>query len=207
MRLDPTEHRAHPWEVHDLAGDFDLLDVWRFPLVGGAGELPRFLALMTQMEGSIASSSAPTRALFALRKGIGRVLGWDRERVPLSIPGCSERSVRARLREGVDVTAPRSDGAFHPVYLRDREALLEISNGTVHALMHLGWVEQEPGRFFPEMAVYVKHRGALGRIYMALIAPFRHALVYPSLMKSAARRWGRGTDGVREVVAPAGAGA
>jgi hypothetical protein len=37
--------------------------------------------------------------------------------------------------------------------------------------------------------VYVKHRGLLGRLYMALIGPFRHLVVYPSLIRAAVTRW------------------
>ena len=39
------------------------------------------------------------------------------------------------------------------------------------------------------MAVYVKPRGRLGRAYMALIKPFRHAIVYPALMRQIDRAW------------------
>jgi hypothetical protein len=39
------------------------------------------------------------------------------------------------------------------------------------------------------MAVYVKPRGRFGRPYMAFIAPFRHWVVYPALMRQIERAW------------------
>ena len=40
-----------------------------------------------------------------------------------------------------------------------------------------------------QLAVLVKHRGRLGRAYMALIEPFRHRVVYPAMMRQLASRW------------------
>jgi hypothetical protein len=39
------------------------------------------------------------------------------------------------------------------------------------------------------MAVLVKPNGRLGTIYMAAIAPFRHAIVYPQLMRDVEHEW------------------
>jgi hypothetical protein len=39
------------------------------------------------------------------------------------------------------------------------------------------------------MAVLVRPNGLLGTAYMAAIAPFRHALVYPALIRDVERRW------------------
>lgn len=56
--------------------------------------------------------------------------------------------------------------------------LYEISNDTVHALMH---VSCAPGAA-PELAIYIKSRGLFTRLYMAAIWPARRAIIYPSLM-------------------------
>ena len=55
--------------------------------------------------------------------------------------------------------------------------------------MQLTWVETTAGRYHGEMAVYVKPRGTLGTLYMAAIAPFRHLIVYPALMREIERAW------------------
>jgi hypothetical protein len=39
------------------------------------------------------------------------------------------------------------------------------------------------------MAVLVKPNGLFGTVYMAAIAPFRHLVVYPALMRAIGQRW------------------
>jgi hypothetical protein len=39
------------------------------------------------------------------------------------------------------------------------------------------------------MAVLVKPNGLLGTVYLNAIRPFRHLLVYPSIMQAIARDW------------------
>jgi hypothetical protein len=73
--------------------------------------------------------------------------------------------------------------------VRRDEFAAELSNKTVHGVMHLAWVDQGEGSYQGQMAVYVKPRGELGKGYMALIAPFRHAVVYPALMRQIERAW------------------
>ena len=188
MRIENDVHRARPWRVHELARDFDLLDVWRFDIAGRSDELSRFLALHeARLEDDQIVDSAAARFLFRLRWWLGEVFGLDGAQ-ELPIPGTAERSVRERLE-----AAPEDDGVdagpFRRVYAGTEEALYEISNRTVHALLHLGWVETE-GHYAPEMAVYVKPRGLSGRLYMRLIDPFRHLVVYPALMRDVRRAWG-----------------
>lgn len=55
--------------------------------------------------------------------------------------------------------------------------------------MHLAWVDGGAGVYRGRMAVYVKPRGRWGAIYMALIGPSRHLIVYPALMRQIARAW------------------
>jgi hypothetical protein len=69
------------------------------------------------------------------------------------------------------------------------ELAAELSNQTVHAVMHLAWVDRGAGHYQGQMAVYVKPRGRLGKGYMALIKPFRYWIVYPALMRQIERAW------------------
>ena len=55
--------------------------------------------------------------------------------------------------------------------------------------MHLGWVPHGSDGYRGQMAVLVKPNGLLGSFYMAAIAPFRHAIVYPRLMREVEKRW------------------
>ena len=70
------------------------------------------------------------------------------------------------------------------MYRFDDEALYEVSNATVHALLHLGAVDGGD----VELAVYIKSRGAFTRLYMAAIMPFRHLIIYPRLITRVERR-------------------
>jgi hypothetical protein len=79
---------------------------------------------------------------------------------------------------------------FSSVYQTHDEWVAEMSNKTVHAVMHIGWVPDDSGSgYHAQMAVLVKPNGRRGRAYMAAIKPFRHAFVYPLLLRSIGRRW------------------
>lgn len=80
------------------------------------------------------------------------------------------------------------------LYQTDSERLLELSNSTVHAALHIGWVEHDDGSAGAELAVYWKPRGWFGRLYMAVIGPFRFFVVYPALMRKVAAEWDRFRD-------------
>lgn len=51
------------------------------------------------------------------------------------------------------------------------------------------WPNSERTNSIRRLAVYVKPRGRLGRQYMAFIAPFRHWVVYPALLRQIERAW------------------
>lgn len=191
LRLSPEAHRTRTWRVDAIAPDFELLDVWRTPMVGGPDQLSDAMATFEAIRPTQSAGSGAARALFRLREWLGEVFGWDREANRLPIPGCEETSLRDRLPEHERAPLPPPSDSpfpFRPVYRDEREAFSEISNDTVHALMHLSWVP-EGDRYRANMAVYVKHRGRFGRLYMWIIAPFRHYIVYPAMMRQLERNW------------------
>jgi hypothetical protein len=99
-RLDPTDHLRRPWRVHAIAAaeGLALRDVWEvaIPLPAGV-PLARWVeALRTEPRG------LPSRALFALRRALGRLLGLD-----------------------------RGGTGFVPIYLEPDEVLSRITNRTV----------------------------------------------------------------------------
>jgi hypothetical protein len=182
-------HFAHPWRVHTLAADFELLDVWRFEVsLDRPGDFDAFLGLYTDAIHAVERSP-----LSRMRMAIGRVMGWDAAPNSRPIPGCVEHLVaerlddsdRARNRLAVGESSPLPLAEVRPVYRFDDEVLWEVSNDTVHALMHVSCAAGAA----PELAVYIKSRGLFTRLYMAAIAPARHAIVYPSLMSFVERRW------------------
>jgi uncharacterized protein DUF2867 len=135
-------------------------------------------------------SSRASRALFAIRWKLGALLGWDDAATGL---GSRVPTLRDRL-PGDLRDAPSPDFAalpFSSLYLIGDEFAAEIANRTMHGVIHVGWVPDETGGYRGQMAVLVKPNGLLGRAYMAAIAPFRHLIVYPQLLRGIGRAWRR----------------
>jgi hypothetical protein len=199
MRLPNSAHESRPWRIREIAPDFIVEDVWALPTPGGADDFPVLLKLMAKSDPA-GSSSLPTRVLWRVRDQLGKLfdLGGISESADpaakLPIPGTSETSLAERLPDDLRGTAAGMDFGslpFVPLYRTDDEFAAELSNRTVHAVMHLAWVEQSESRYEGQMAVYVKPRGAFGKGYMALIKPFRHLIVYPALTRQTERAWKR----------------
>ncbi|MDT5290922.1 MAG: hypothetical protein QOF88_5811 [Mycobacterium sp.] len=181
-----NEHTRMPWRIHAIANDFRVEDVWALPTFGGPDDFPRLVALMQSFDP--AQSSPVIGALFAIRWRLGALFGLDRGETGL---GTRVPSLRDRLPADladVDIAVP-AESPFRPVYLTDREAALEIANETMHGVLHLGWVPDGDGGYRGQMAVLVKPNGWFGRAYMAAIAPFRYALVYPLMLRTIGRLW------------------
>ncbi|HEX6687601.1 MAG TPA: DUF2867 domain-containing protein [Solirubrobacterales bacterium] len=182
--------------------DFILEDVWALPVHGGAEDFQALLELMVSSDPANASS-LPTRVLWRVRDLLGSRFSLGRISTPiesggddaagrLPIPGTNETSLADRLPDDLRNTATDIEFGslpFAPLYRTDVEFAAELSNRTVHAVMHLAWVDQGEDRYQGQMAVYVKPRGRLGKGYMELIKPFRHWVVYPALMRQIERAW------------------
>jgi hypothetical protein len=196
-RLPNSTHEAHQWVIAQIAPDFRLLDVWALPVEGGPDEFASFLEMMASSDPAHTGTTA-SRALFALRYRLGAWFGWDDAAKKRPIPGCTETTLSARLPAGLRGSAKtpvigdemrRAGGGFTPLYRTHREWAAELSNATVHGVLHLAWVDQGGGRYRAQMGVYVKPRGGLGELYMRLIQPFRHLIVYPALVRQIGRSW------------------
>jgi len=191
MRLPNSAHESHPWRIREVAPDFRLEDVWALPVHGGADDFETLLEVMASLDPAKGASLA-TRVLFSIRYRIGGLLGWDDPPDTLPVPERSETTLSARLPRDLRNSASGPDLSSHgfvALYRTDVEWAAELSNRTVHGVIHLCWVEQGEGRYQGQMAVYVKPRGRLGAVYMAAIAPFRHRVVYPALMRQIERAW------------------
>ncbi|WP_426404015.1 DUF2867 domain-containing protein [Streptomyces sp. R-07] len=184
MKLPVTEHTTRPWRIHAFTPDFTTEDVWSFRMPGaGPDDFPRVLAAITADAG-LDRQYGPSKFLFAVRWKLGALLGWDDERAGL---GPRVPSLRDRMPEELTATADPTPGPgpFSSLYDLPDERAKELANKTVHGVMHLGWVETPDGAHELRMAVLVKPNGRMGRLYMALIAPFRYLIVYPAMT----RRW------------------
>ncbi|MGB6513863.1 MAG: DUF2867 domain-containing protein [Mycobacterium sp.] len=172
------------------------------PVHGGAKDFQTALEMMTSSDPANAES-LPTRVLWGARDRLGSWFGLGRISAPvdsdsddaagkLPIPGTNDTSLTDRLPDDLRNTAGDLKFRFlpfAPLYRTDVEFAAELSNQTVHGVMHLAWVDQGEGRYQCQMAVYVKPRGPLGKAYMALIKPFRYWVVYPALMRQIERTW------------------
>lgn len=204
MRLPNTAHESRPWRIREIAPDFAVEDVWALPAHGGAEDFQTLLEVMASGDPA-SSGSLATRVLWRVRDRLGSWFDLGRVSAPvdggsdspagkLPIPGTSETSLADRLPDDLRNTAADLDFGslpFTPLYRTDVEFAAEISNQTVHGVMHLAWVDQGKGHYQGQMAVYVKPRGRFGRGYMALIKPFRLWVVYPALMRQVERAWDR----------------
>jgi len=195
MKTTRAAHLAHPWRVQTLAPDFELLDVWRFELrLDAVHGFDAFLETYWEAIRAIEHSR-----LSRIRVAVGRAMGWDAKPNSLPIPGCAEHGLterldasdRARNRVPPDAPSPLPVAHVRPIYRFDDEVLYEVSNDTVHALMHVSCARDAA----PELAIYIKSRGLFTRLYMAAIWPARHAIIYPALTASVERRWRQLTTG------------
>jgi hypothetical protein len=183
--LDTADHTARPWRIHEIAKDFRVLDVWALPTPGGPDDFPRLVRLMATFDP--AETSAAARALFAIRWTLGRLFGLDSNETGL---GARVRSLRDRLPSELADTPSDFDGhLFTPLYVTHDEFALEIANQTVHGIMHVGWVSDGMGGKRGQMAILVKPNGMLGAAYLMAIAPFRHLIVYPLMLRDIGRAW------------------
>ncbi len=203
MRIPNAVHEAGPWRIKEIAPDFTVEDVWELPARGDADDFQTLLEMGTSLDPAN-SSSLPARTLWRIRDLLGRRFGLggissaEEAAHGLPIPGTTEISLAGRLPADLRGTAADVDFGslpFTPLYRTADEFAAEISNRTVHGIMHLAWAEQGDGRYQGQMAVYVKPRGRFGQAYMALIRPFRYLVVYPALMRQFERAWDARTSG------------
>ena len=190
-RLDPSEHAGLPWRINEVASDFKLIDAWTLPAEGDLDEFAQLCAIFANLDLATDKGSKPSAVLFKARSWLGERLDWDDAPKTLPIPGCEEVSLRQRLPADLEAETDETAGKlpFRPVYRTDIEWALELSNATVHAVLHLGWTSQSGSGYRGQMGVYVKTRGVLGSVYMAAIAPFRYFIVYPALIRRIDRAW------------------
>jgi hypothetical protein len=202
MRISNAVHEARPWRIRDIAPEFKVEDVWALPVHGSAGDFQTLLEIMVSLDPT-KSESLPTRMLWGFRDRLGVWFDLGRASVPvddaradaegqLPIPGTTETSLNDRLPEDLSNTA--TDLTFTsmpiaPLYRTDDEFAAELSNRTLHAVVHLTWIDQGAGRYRGHLAIYAKTRGSLGKVYVALVRPFRRWIVYPGLLRQIEKAW------------------
>ncbi|KUI42006.1 hypothetical protein AU197_17935 [Mycobacterium sp. IS-1590] len=186
-RLDISEHAARPWRIHEIAEDFEVLDLWALPTPGRPDDFDELVKLWCTYDA--ARASPVVRALFAARWALGRVFALDTEQAGL---GARVHTLQDRLSPELRSSATRlavDHAHFQPLYRIDDEFAMEIANRTVHGVLHVGWVADATGVHRGQMAVLVRPNGAMGRMYLRAITPFRHFVVYPLMLRDIGRLW------------------
>lgn len=184
---EPAEYRQLKLRVHELLADVPLHDVWQVELPGGGPDrsIADVRSLMNAK--SLTDVNPVVRALFDLRRLLGRVFRWDS-----SFPTRRTESFLSRVPEQDRmrslVEPGTADGPFTILYVHAREAVSEIRNTTVHAFSVLA-LERLPSGYRLFWAIYVAPVGRLTTFYMALIDPFRRLLIYPALLRHLHRAW------------------
>ena len=185
MRLPRSAHTSRPWRIREITRAFRLEDVWALPAISDSDDFHRLVQLVASYDPTHSSSLA-VRTLVAIRFKLGDLFGWDR---PDTGVGSHVTSLRDRLpadlRDGP--SGPATGLPFTSLYLTEDEWAAEIANQTVHGVIHLGLVPEETRGFRVQMAIYVKPNGLLGDAYLTAIRPFRHLIVYPSMLRELER--------------------
>jgi len=184
---EPTDYRQIPLRAHALLADIPLHDVWQVELPDGGPDrtIADIRSLMSAK--SLAEMNPSVRALFGLRRIMGRIFRWDSSHSTLRTPSFLSRlPVQDRMRSLVEPGT--ADGPFTVLYVHPREAVSEIRNATVHAFSALA-LEPRPAGYRLYWAIYVAPVGRLTAFYMALIDPFRRLLVYPAILGHVHRAW------------------
>ena len=176
------EFRALPLRCHTLLHDVPLHDVWVIDLDGGGPG-----RTMADVDGVIdpgrMSLPRAVRGLFALRFALGRVFRLDtprEERFDTSYMQRLTDDDRARTL----VPPGTRRGIFRLLYLFADESASETRNATVHAFLVMA-LRPRAGGYRLYWAIYVKPVGRVTAAYMALIDPFRRAIIYPAIIRAA----------------------
>lgn len=178
-----AEFEAKELRMHTLVSDVPLYDVWVAHLPGGPTGLTMLDVRWLLVDGFRHNRLAAYIAVAAARGILGHLFGWDSgECHDPAISYTHRLSAADRERS---LTTP-GDSLF--VYTFEQEALLELTNCTVHAFIGMA-LEPEDDGYTIHWAFYVKRVGWITPFYMALIQPFRHFIVYPSTIQVIEDDW------------------
>ncbi|NJD76819.1 MAG: DUF2867 domain-containing protein [Candidatus Methanoperedens sp.] len=200
MMIDKETHSARPWKVNEIGKDFILWDVWEIPIAANNSKTENFQAfyrIAFETFKKMQTKTTLVSILFTLRFWMDKIFPLDRNINILPIPGCRETSVKSRLssqdleksKVGMAIKDKNTVLEFRPVYLFEDESLHELSNDTVHGLIHVGWIKKNDNYYTATLAIYVIPRGIYGKVYLKLIEPFRHHIVYPVMTKAMKAQW------------------
>jgi hypothetical protein len=174
-------------ETHRVLRSVPLRDVSALDLPGGGGgrtidDVRRLMA-----GGLVERAGPPARALFSLRRGLGRIFGWDREHATATSSPSESLLTPGQVARSKVVPGTR-EGLFQLLFVFDDEMLGEVRNATVHAFSCMA-LQPRVGGYRLYWAIYVLPVSRFTAIYMAMIEPFRRFVVYPSVLGRLRKEW------------------
>lgn len=182
MRVPPAEFLALDLEAHGLLQEIPLRDVSIVDLAGGER---RTIADVRRLMDEVRRHPAlSVRVLLALRRSLGWLFRWDREKRDPSY--ASRLSDDQRRRSLSPVGTPF--GPLRLLYEFPYEMLGETRNATVHAFSCMA-LRPCVGGYRLYWAIYVESVSAFTPLYMAAIEPFRRFVLYPSILEAIRTRW------------------
>jgi hypothetical protein len=182
MRTSPAEYLSLKLRAHELLRGVPLYDVWVLDLPGGGAG--RSVADIRALDSAVAPSRI-AKALFGVRRFLGRVFRWDR--VQMGPEDSLLSHLSERDRRDSEIVPGSHDGAFRLLYRFPGEALSEIRNATVQGYVCVALTRTAAGyRLY--WAVYVLPVSWLTRPYLIAIEPFRRIL-YPAMLRRIRRAW------------------
>jgi hypothetical protein len=179
----PTEFNSRELRLHELLADVPLHDVWVAHLRGGPRGITMQDVRWQLVDGFRHNLYTAFIVVAGTREVLGSLLRWDDDQCHNP-----DASFVHRLTE-----ADRNRSLIEPgdslfVYAFDHEALMEITNCTVHAFIGIVLEPVEDG-YDLYWAFYVKPVGSITPFYMALIEPFRHTVIYPPIIEGIEHEW------------------
>jgi hypothetical protein len=187
MRVDPEEYRALDLRAHALLAGVPVHDVWAVDLEGRGSDHPMLDLRQLLSTHALSRINPLVRALFGLRRLIGRFSVADRPP-----PRAAQSSYLGRLsdadRQATLVAPGTPEGPFQVLYVFAKESLGEVQNATVHAFSVFALLDR-PGGYRFYWAIHVQPLGGITRWYMALIDPFRRFIIYPAILRHVRASW------------------
>jgi hypothetical protein len=183
MRASPAEYLSLKLRAHELLHGVPLYDVSVVDLPGGGAG--RSVADIRALDSAVAPSRI-AKALYGLRRFLGRAFGWDRAQMRPEDTLLSHLSEHDRRDSEIAPGTPA--GSFLLLYQFPGEALSETRNATVHGYVCLALARIATGyRLY--FAVYVLPVSWLTRPYLLAIEPFRRFMLYPAMLRRIRRAW------------------
>lgn len=200
-RVPNSKHLKNNFYIRKIAHDFELLDVWEFPICFKPSEndsLYKFRKVAIEPAFKNAFNNSLSGLLFKLRALVGHLFLIDRDVNKLPIPDSPEFNLKDRMTTfefkrhspelNIDIRT-KNYLDFRTVYSFENETLNEISNASEHALMHYSWIKESTDCYRVHMASYVKHRSRFSKFYLKLIEPFKRRIVYKQLFNRFVKNW------------------